>query len=191
VAKAIRNRDRKEILLAEREARERIKRGLPLRVPKPADPGAIADPLPPEPLPPDPSSDVPLPEEVARLVKDADPGERPDMIVRLYRAFEAQVDGVEARLNALLAEAAEGGEGASIVEIDRTVKTLASLARTLSLLLDLKKTVGPESTAEDKPGETSNDDLEDADELRAQLAQRLGRLCPGAEAGTGVGAAVP
>ncbi|WP_153769797.1 hypothetical protein [Labrenzia sp. CE80] len=181
MAKAIRNRDRKEILLAEREARERIKRGLPLRVPKPAEP--------------DPSEDPPprdeLPEEVARLVKDTDPGERPDMIARLYRAFEAQVDGVEARLNALLAEAAEGGEGASIVEIDRTVKTLASLARTLSLLLDLKKTVAPESAAEDKPGETGNDDLEDADELRAQLAQRLGRLCPGAEAGTGAGAAVP
>ncbi|WP_289033217.1 hypothetical protein [uncultured Roseibium sp.] len=178
MAKAIKNRDRKEILLAERDARERIKRGLPLRVPKPAEPGAAADPLPPD----------ELPEEVARLVKDADPGERPDMIVRLYRAFEAQVDGVEAWLNALLAEAAEG---ASIVEIDRTVKTLASLARTLSLLLDLKKTVGPESAAEGKPGETGNDDLEDADELRAQLAQRLGRLCPGAEAGTGAGAAVP
>ncbi len=133
--------------------------------------------------------------ELARLMADGGPEPPAEMISRLYRAFEAQVETMEARLKELLAEAGAGeGEGSAtagktgMVEIDRTVKTLASLARTLTLLLELRKAV-PESDAGKRGtdrGETGDDDDPDAprsraeaDRLRSELAQRLGRLCQG------------
>ncbi|MEJ8473945.1 hypothetical protein [Roseibium algae] len=128
--------------------------------------------------------EVQAPEEIAALLRETAASQRPDMIARLYSAFEAQVDQVEARLQELLKGVGAGadgeaGSGASIVEIDRTVKTLASLARTLSLLLDLKKTAGEAEAAKEVARESerdADDSLPDADALRAQLAQRLGRL---------------
>ncbi|QDG78429.1 hypothetical protein [Labrenzia sp. PHM005] len=90
-----------------------------------------------------------------------------DMAIRLYRAFAGQMDQLEAHLKDLFAEA--GREGAAgLQEIDKTVKTLASLAKTLGALMDLKSDTEPD-------GEGKN--LDDREELRAALAQRLERLC--------------
>ena len=110
--------------------------------------------------------------------------DRSDMAVRLYRAFEAQVEQVEARLKDLLADQ----NTAQITEIDRTAKTLASLAKTLGLLLNLNDAgakgaapgkVGAEKGGAGKDGEGADDDfLPDAASLRAELARRLGHLCP-------------
>ncbi|WP_420411285.1 hypothetical protein [Roseibium sp.] len=89
-----------------------------------------------------------------------------DMAIRLYRAFAGQIDQLEAHLKDLFAEA--GREGAAgLQEIDKTVKTLASLAKTLGALMDLKSDTEPD-------GEGKN--LDDREELRAALACRLERL---------------
>lgn len=86
-----------------------------------------------------------------------------EMIARLYRAFASQMDQLDARLKELLPDSAGG-----MAEIDRTVKTLASLAKTLTVLMDLKE--GETDDAEESG-------LDDPEELRAELAQRLKRLC--------------
>ncbi|SHL64086.1 hypothetical protein SAMN05444272_1109 [Roseibium suaedae] len=97
--------------------------------------------------------------------------EQPGMIERLYKAFEGQMESMEARLRELVAEA---GSAASLADIDKTVKTLASLAKTLGVLIDLKRASDEEAAEEDGDGLAS-----DAEALRAQLADRLGRLCEG------------
>lgn len=118
---------------------------------------------PPEPAAaPEPSA-VPDPASVAGLLAETPPGDRHALIARLYRAFEGQVAQLEARLTELLGQQGSG----SLTEIDQTVKTLASLAKTLTLLIDLAKEQGE--------GDRDHDSL-DPDSLRAQLAQRLGRL---------------
>ncbi|MEP2707176.1 MAG: hypothetical protein ABJQ71_22055 [Roseibium sp.] len=86
-----------------------------------------------------------------------------EMISRLYRAFAGQMDQLDARLKELLPDSSGG-----MAEIDRTVKTLASLAKTLTVLMDLKE--GETDDAEESG-------LDDPEELRAELAQRLERLC--------------
>ncbi|MBD8893505.1 hypothetical protein [Roseibium litorale] len=108
-----------------------------------------------------------LPDLSALTIPDL---EQPGMIERLYKAFEGQMESMEARLRALVAEA---GSPASLADIDKTVKTLASLAKTLGVLIDLKQ-------ASTEEAEEEGDGLaKDADALRAQLAERLGRLCEG------------
>lgn len=91
------------------------------------------------------------------------------MAARLYTAFAGQMDQLEARLNEVFATAGDNS-GAGLQEIDKTVKTLASLAKTLSALMDLKSEAMPD-------GEEASQD--DPDALRAELAQRLEALCPG------------
>lgn len=109
--------------------------------------------------------DATLPDLAALTI----PGlQQPGMIERLYKAFEGQMESMEARLRELVAEA---GSPASLADIDKTVKTLASLAKTLGVLIDLKQASNAEAEEEgDGPAK-------DADALRAQLAERLGRLC--------------
>ncbi|ADZ71356.1 hypothetical protein [Polymorphum gilvum] len=117
--------------------------------------------------------------EVASALAEASPQARAQMVARLYRAFEKQVARLEDRLGRLMArearhdpagdgrgEAAAGIE--SLAEVDRTAKTLASLARTLDMLLALQKA---------RAEETRHD--VDPDALRQELAQRLGRLPEG------------
>ncbi|WP_417693300.1 hypothetical protein [Roseibium sp.] len=143
-----------------------------------------------------------------------DPQARAAMIGRLYRSFAAQMERMESRLKALEAQrlAASGTQAeagiADIGEIDRTVKTLASLARTLTVLLGLQaeaerdagmpaKAKGARGHAEvpgqresraegsddtDADGRGSENGL-DADTLRRTLAQRLERLCGAGPAG--------
>lgn len=101
---------------------------------------------------------------------DARDAETPQaMAARLYTAFAGQMDQLEARLDEMFVAAGDK-DGAGIQEIDRTVKTLASLAKTLSALMDLKSEAMPD-------GEESSQD--DPDALRAELAVRLEALCPG------------
>jgi len=105
--------------------------------------------------------------------RPADTPESPrDMAARLYRAFAGQMDQLEARLGGLFENGGAGAPPGGLPEIDRTVKTLASLAKTLSALMDLKSTAGPDGEGEH---------LDDREELRAALARRLERLC---QAGT-------
>lgn len=91
-----------------------------------------------------------------------------DMAARLYRAFAGQMDQLEARLADLFEETGAGPPTGGIQEIDKTVKTLASLAKTLTALMDLKTDVKPDG---------EGDNLDDREELRAALARRLERLC--------------
>ncbi|MBO9424398.1 hypothetical protein J7444_06685 [Labrenzia sp. R4_1] len=91
-----------------------------------------------------------------------------DMATRLYRAFAGQMDQLEARLADLFDEAGAGLPNGGLQEIDKTVKTLASLAKTLTALMDLKTDVAPDG---------EDDNLDDREELRAALARRLERLC--------------
>ncbi|MTI43688.1 hypothetical protein JM93_01571 [Roseibium hamelinense] len=90
------------------------------------------------------------------------PPSRVQMVSRLYRAFSGQMDQMEARLKSLALDQAELGD------IDKTVKALASLARTLAMLMELDR------EAADKEADQSDDD--DAEALRRDLAQRLVRL---------------
>lgn len=91
-----------------------------------------------------------------------------DMAARLYRAFAGQMDQLETRLADLFEEAGSGPPTGGLQEIDKTVKTLASLAKTLTALMDLKTDVEPDG---------EGDNLDDREELRAALARRLERLC--------------
>lgn len=91
-----------------------------------------------------------------------------DMAARLYRAFAGQMDQLEARLADLFEETGAGPPTGGIQEIDKTVKTLASLAKTLTALMDLKTDVKPDG---------EGDNLDDREELRAALARRLEQLC--------------
>lgn len=91
-----------------------------------------------------------------------------DMAARLYRAFAGQMDQLEARLADLFEETGARPPTGGIQEIDKTVKTLASLAKTLTALMDLKTDVKPDG---------EGDNLDDREELRAALARRLERLC--------------
>ncbi|WP_417684662.1 hypothetical protein [Roseibium sp.] len=116
------------------------------------------------------------PAEIPRLLLETPQAERAAMIGRLYRAFEAQVESMEVRLKDLTAEAG----ASSLADIDRTAKTLASLARTLTLLLDLKTEAEAQAaeTGSDTGSEDDDHQQLSADELRKALAERLGRLCP-------------
>lgn len=96
------------------------------------------------------------------------------MIPRLYRACAAQMDRLEDRLKTLLPEAGDVGE------IDKTVKTLAGLARALDLVIDLEKTWQAEAAARRDDEHTI-----DAGALRAALAERLHGLCKGGPDGGG------
>lgn len=91
-----------------------------------------------------------------------------EMAARLYRAFAGQVEQLEVRLNELFASQTAGDGSAGLQEIDRTVKTLASLAKTLSALMELKNDVVPQGEEEGQ---------NDPEALRAELARRLEGLC--------------
>ena len=104
----------------------------------------------------------------ADLRQQATPESPQDMAARLYRAFAGQMDQLEARLADLFHEAGAGPPNGGLQEIDKTVKTLASLAKTLTALMDLKTDVEPDG---------EDDNLDDREELRAALARRLERLC--------------
>lgn len=84
---------------------------------------------------------------------------RRSLVARLYRAFEDQLAGVEARL------AAPG-----IVIEEKDARTLGSLARTLETLMSLEK----RDTGAKKPTEPN-----DIDQLRAELARRIDRWAEG------------
>ena len=92
----------------------------------------------------------------------AGPEARGVMVVRLYRAFEAQVAQLEERLAGLAK-----GE-LKLTEMDQGAKTLASLARTLDTLLELHR---------DQSGEA--DETGDPEQMREELARRLGSLPDG------------
>ncbi len=137
----------------------------------PAGPEGMETPRPPDPGSPrcsvrDDTADG--------AVADADVGQKKtpespqDMATRLYRAFAGQMDQLEARLADLFDEAGAGPPNGGLQEIDKTVKTLASLAKTLTALMDLKTDVKPDG---------EGDNLDDREELRAVLARRLERLC--------------
>lgn len=153
--------EQRAVLLAEREFRKQSKRGLSSSRQEPVARRALPGlpvPAPEPPKTPDLAS-------VAGLVAETPPGDRGALISRLYRAFEGQVAQLEARLTELL-----GAGSGSLTEIDQTVKTLASLAKTLNVLMDLQKEQAEDVGADDSP---------DPEDLRAQLADRLGRLCTG------------
>lgn len=142
-----------EAVRAERTARKRARRDS--RPPRP-------DP-PPDPRPAEGPDPIRGGAETAAPVHP-DPGEtQAEMIARLYKAFAEQMDQLEARLASLLPE------GADVAAIDRTVKTLASLAKTLELLMELSKT-----TVEARDRDA--DQAVDPDALRLALARRLERL---------------
>ncbi|NVK33129.1 MAG: hypothetical protein HWE23_01540 [Rhodobacteraceae bacterium] len=129
-----------------------------------------------------------LPQDLNRTVADLLNGPQsgaPRMLMRLYKAFESQVDQVEARLKALVSEVDETGN-TDMVEIDRTVKTLSSLAKTLGLLLELKKST-EEADASRKESEERRDVTADPDALRQELARRLGKIGKGRRARSGTG----
>ncbi len=118
---------------------------------------------------PDAAADLPssVLAEIAAECDECPPG---DMISRLYQAFAGQMDQLEARLSQALKEAGEADSPDPVAEIDKTVKTLASLAKTLTVLLEMQKEQEEDGAA---------DDLPETDELRQELADRLGRLCKG------------
>lgn len=122
-------------------------------MPPPGDPRPIENP-----------PAVPAPEGNAI---EQSPG---DLASRLYRAFAGQMDQLEAHLKDLFAETGQAGTAGAgdLQEIDKTVKTLASLAKTLSALMELKSDTEPDG---------ENNSLDDREELRADLARRLERLC--------------
>lgn len=103
-------------------------------------------------------------------LKDADGQARSEMISRLYRAFEKQIVQLEARLDALF-KSAPAVPGADLGDVDKTARTLASLARTLDTLIALEEARG----AKEEPGD-------DPDALRQELAARLERLPGGGPA---------
>ncbi len=111
--------------------------------------------------------------ELEAALQAAGPGERMTLLARLYRAFERQVSQLEERLGRMLAPDGEG-ELATLADVDRTARTLASLARTLDMLLSLQKSQQAEETDERNP-----------DDLRAELAKRLGSLPRGGGHGSG------
>ncbi len=111
---------------------------------------------------------------IAEITAAGDAGEAGDpdqMAARLYRAFAGQMDRLEARLKEILPDGAANGSAADLAEIDKTVKTLASLAKTLTVLTGLK-TDGSEEAG-------SGDEDTGTESLRAALAQRLERLGSG------------
>jgi len=104
-------------------------------------------------------------------VHTSDPPE--SLIPRLYAACASQVARIEARLKALMPE-----EG-DLSEIDKTVKTLAGMAKTLELLIELERERAKEAAAQTDAGKTI-----DPDTLRSELAQRISGLCgSGADGG--------
>lgn len=114
----------------------------------------------------------------------------PDLLERLYVAFESQIEQVEQRLKVLLREAgAAPEEKADMAEIDRTVKTLASLTKTLGLLMDLRKTSEATAAAEREAEDASH--VDDPEQLRREIARRLGGLVEDGSSGTGAGRPQP
>jgi len=103
-------------------------------------------------------------------LKDADGQARSVMIARLYKAFEKQIGQLEARLEALF-KSASAATVTDLGDVDRTARTLASLARTLDTLIALEEARG----AKEEPGD-------DPDALRQELAARLERLPEGGPA---------
>ncbi|PLX39053.1 MAG: hypothetical protein C0606_00460 [Hyphomicrobiales bacterium] len=87
--------------------------------------------------------------------------ERRNLIERLYRACEVQIAEVESRF---LAEGTEGRPR------EADAKHLGALVQTLSKLTDLDAANRETCEAETEP-------TVDLDELRAELARRLDRLC--------------
>ncbi|WP_235974684.1 sigma factor-like helix-turn-helix DNA-binding protein [Stappia albiluteola] len=96
------------------------------------------------------------------------------MVSRLYRAFETEILRLERRLLADPYEgAADGPQADAAAEAEKTARTLASLARTLDMLIELRK-AQPQGTDEE---------ARTADDLRQELQERLGRLGEGGDAG--------
>lgn len=110
-------------------------------------------------------------------------GDHPELMARLYRTFLAQMDHLEARLRDLEAQTGEALRQPDLGDIDKTVKTLASLARTLTVLMDLEAepTKGSRQNGRkdaDEASANAGDEL-DPDRLRDALAQRLEGLRQG------------
>lgn len=108
------------------------------------------------------AGEVAVPSLDAAAFAAAGPEARGIMVMRLYRAFEAQVAQLEERLAGLAK-----GE-LKLTEMDQGAKTLASLARTLDTLLELHR---------DQSGEA--DETGDPEQMREELARRLGSLLDG------------
>ncbi len=90
-----------------------------------------------------------------------------DLIGRLYETCTGQLDRIEAKL------AEMGDQSVDIAELDKAVKMLAGLARTLELVSDLRKSHEKEAS--------EGDDNVDPDHLRSELAGRLHGLCSDGE----------
>lgn len=86
------------------------------------------------------------------------------LITRLYGTCARQMDRIEQRLESL------GVAEADLGDLDKAVKLLAGLARTLDLLSALQKSQ-KHSDAEEGQDDTNPDDI------RRALAERLHRLC--------------
>jgi len=71
-------------------------------------------------------------------------------------------------------------EEGDLTEIDKTVKTLAGMAKTIELLIELERERLKEAAAQTDAGKTI-----DPDTLRSELAQRLSGLCGGGADGGG------
>lgn len=107
------------------------------------------------------------------LLDAGDPGETARMVSRLYRAFETEILRLERRLLAAPGGDAAEGQPADAAEAEKTARTLASLARTLDMLIALKNAQPQEQDEEART----------ADDLRQELQERLGRLGEGGNAG--------
>ena len=94
----------------------------------------------------------------------------PDLISRLHDTCTAQLDRIEAKLSEM------GAKGGDLGDLDKTMKMLAGLARTLELLTELRKSYEKEVA--------DGDDNVDPDHLRSELAKRLLGLCKGRENGS-------
>ncbi|MFD1694854.1 hypothetical protein [Roseibium aestuarii] len=110
-------------------------------------------------------------------------GDHPELVARLYRTFLAQMDHLEARLRDLESQTGEALRQPDLGDIDKTVKTLASLARTLTVLMDLEAEPAKGSRQNgrkdaDEGSANAGDEL-DPDRLRDALAQRLEGLRQG------------
>ncbi|GGB50896.1 hypothetical protein GCM10011316_23720 [Roseibium aquae] len=123
----------------------------------------------------DDGADPSLSGTVAPGSKDVHTSEPPELLIpRLYAACAGQVARIEERLRALLP-----GDG-DLSEIDKTVKTLAAMAKTLELLIELERSRAREALAE-----PDADTHAEPDALRAELAKRLSGLCGGRADGNG------
>ncbi|WP_068317178.1 hypothetical protein [Polycladidibacter hongkongensis] len=95
--------------------------------------------------------------------------------LRLLRAFEGQLQHLETTLSKTSEQA-----GGSPVLLDQQAKAIASLAKTLDLLMNLHRSVATAGAAHQQSKETNaaaiTKERQDIDRMRRQLAQRLAQL---------------